>query len=150
MKRPWTRWRNWRTDPPHPYHTLNLVFALAILGIMAYSALFTPEPDRHPVSCIHSQVSGEPCPSCGLSRAFSALVRGDTETAIALNPNAIPVFLFFAMQLVMRGLASLVVGTRQIPAVAKWMPVPRLVVTDSVLSTLLFAWAFFPLFFWAH
>lgn len=134
-----------KTDPPHPYHILNLSFALIILGILLYSAWYGPEPDQHPVSCIHSQVSGEPCPSCGLSRAFSAIVRGDAETARALNPHAIPVFLFFVLQLAMRGLTSFMVRIIQAPAAAGWLSVSRLTAADAILSILLFARAFLPL-----
>jgi hypothetical protein len=140
MKRRWTRRKNWRTDPVHPYHTLNLVFALGILGMLVYSAIYLPEPDQHLVPCVHSQVSGEPCPSCGLSRAFSALIRGDTAAARAFNPQAIPVFLFFIIQLLLRGLTSLAITTRLMPA-------RRLVAIDAVFASLLFLWAFLPLLF---
>lgn len=130
----------WRTEPVHPYHAINIVFATVILGLLVYSAIYSPEPDRHPVPCMHSQVTGEPCTSCGLSRAFSFLVRGEADAARALNPQAIPVFLFFVIQLLMRGLSSLVIKTRLIPA-------SRLAATDALLSALLFLWAFLPLIF---
>ncbi len=130
----------WRIKPVHPYHAINIVFASVILGLLAYSAIYYPEPDRHPVPCIHSQVTGEPCASCGLSRAFSFLVRGEIAAARALNPQAIPVFLFFIIQLLMRGLTSLVTNARSVPA-------SRLAATDALLSALLFLWAFLPLIF---
>jgi hypothetical protein len=135
MKR---RWKRWRTEPVHPYHIVNMVFVAVILGILLYSAFFSPEPDRHPVSCIHSLATGEPCPSCGLSRAFSFLVRGEVEASRALNPGAIPVFLFFIIQLFMRGLTSLAMTIRLMPA-------NRLALADAVLSVFIFMWAFLPL-----
>lgn len=73
---------------------------------MGYSAFYSPDTGRYPVGCIHEKLTGEPCPSCGLSHAFSLIVRGRVAEALEWNSTALRVFLFFAVQLAMRiGLA---------------------------------------------
>jgi hypothetical protein len=39
--------------------------------------------------CLFKQVTGIPCPSCGTSRSLVALIRGDFQRAVRINPLGI-------------------------------------------------------------
>jgi hypothetical protein len=90
-----------------PYLIINIIFAGVILLIIAYSGIFSPEKDNYPVTCIHEQLTGEQCVSCGLSHSFSLIVRGRIEEAYNWNSNGMRVFLFFISQLVFRVVFSI-------------------------------------------
>ena len=90
-----------------PYLIINIILAGVILLIFAYSGIFSPEKDNYPVVCIHEKLSGEPCVSCGLSRSFSLIIRGKISEAYEWNVYGLRIFLFFALQLVMRSAFSL-------------------------------------------
>ena len=120
-----------------PYLILNLILAGVILLIMGYSLFYSPEEDVYPVPCIHEKLTGEPCPSCGLSHAFSLIVRGRVDEALEWNSQSLRVFIFFALQLVMRsGLAVTAMWVkRNLRVVA---------VTDAVISGVMTLAAFWP------
>jgi hypothetical protein len=46
--------------------------------------------------CPAAGILGVPCPSCGLSRASMALLRGDWRRAHAIHPLVVPVLVFLA------------------------------------------------------
>jgi hypothetical protein len=90
-----------------PYLVINIVFAGIIFLIMLYSGIFSPEKDNYPVTCIHEQLTGVPCVSCGLSHSFSLIVRGRIKEAYDWNIYGMRVFLFFAAQFFMRIIFSM-------------------------------------------
>ena len=112
------------------YFTVNIILGGVILLIMGYSAVFSPVKDSYPVVCIHEQITGQPCPSCGLSHAFSLIERGKFHEAGLWNPYGMQIFLFFAIQLIMRaGLAVwLYTGERATRIVG---------IADAVISALM-------------
>jgi hypothetical protein len=85
-----------------PYLVINLVFAGIIVLIMVYSAIFSPEMGNFPIPCIHEKITGEQCPSCGISHSFSLIIRGRLGEAYDWNNNGMRVFIFFVAQLLMR------------------------------------------------
>jgi len=117
------------------YLVINVVFAGIIILIFIYSGFFSPGENNYPVKCIHEQVSGQPCPSCGLSRSFSSIIRGDFSTAEMYNKYGMRIFLFFLFHLVMR-LSNIVYLLR------KPLHVRRLMLTDSSLAIITFLLAF--------
>ena len=84
------------------YKIVNYILAGIILCIFLYSALFSPEGGKHPVPSFYTQLTGEVSPSTGLSRSFSAIVRGDFDLANNFNPIGLQIFLFFAIQFCFR------------------------------------------------
>ncbi len=90
-----------------PYLTVNIVFTGLIVLIFAYSAIFSPDRNDYPVVCVHEQLTGQPCASCGISHSFSLILRGRMEEAYEWNQNGMRVFLFFLLQAVMRVFFSL-------------------------------------------
>ncbi len=91
-----------RTGDQRAYFAVNIILAGVILLIMGYSGFYSPDENEYPVVCIHEKLTGEQCPSCGISHAFSLIIRGRTDEALLLNSASLRVFLFFALQLVMR------------------------------------------------
>ena len=120
-----------------PYFLLNLILAGVILLIMGYSLFYSPDENRYPVPCVHEKLTGEPCPSCGLSHAFSLIVRGRISEAMEWNSYSMRVFIFFAVQMLMRiGLALVALRVN--------MNLRRIPVTDAAVSTVMTLAAFYP------
>jgi hypothetical protein len=117
------------------YKILNYVFAGMILAIFFYSVLFSPTEKNYPIKCIHKELLGAPCPSCGLSRGFSAIMHFNLSMANQIQPNSLAIFSFFLIQLWLR--ISFIFLTN-------WQKIPLKTLTsiDIALSTLLFFWFF--------
>ena len=124
-----------------PYLTINSILAGVIILIFIYSGFFSPLKDNYPLVCVHEKMTGEPCASCGLSHSFSLIVRGKISEAYDWNIYGLRVFLFFALQLVMRVVFSIFyqkyADTRM-----------QLVVYDITSSVILFLMCFLPYIEW--
>ncbi len=120
-----------------PYIVINLVFAVIIILVFIYSAIFTPEKENYPVACIHEKITGQPCISCGLSHSFSLIVRGKIEEAREWNAYGLRVFLFFGLQLLMRSGFSILY-------LSNWNAGRKLIIFDSAVSLMLFIITFLP------
>jgi len=120
-----------------PYFLLNIILAGVILLIMGYSLFYSPDEERYPVPCVHEKLTGEPCPSCGLSHAFSMIVRGRTEEALEWNRYSMRIFIFFALQFVMRAGLSVV-------ALRSARHLRQIAVTDAVVSAVMALTVFWP------
>jgi hypothetical protein len=116
------------------YLLINLLFAGIILAVIAYSLVFGGEK-THPVPSGSELLTGKHSFSTGLSRSFSAIVRLNFEQARAYNPYGLRIFMFFLAQLVMRVTAFFL---------TRYLNRPVLIITDTVLSVLLFIVLFWP------
>lgn len=56
--------------------------------------------------CVFAQITGLPCPGCGMTRAVAALLRGDWSAAMHFHPFA-PVFSIFGVLLAVSAMAGL-------------------------------------------
>lgn len=124
-----------------PYLIINIFFAGVILLIIAYSGIFSPSKNNYPVACIHEQLTGLQCASCGLSHSFSLIVRGRFNEASLWNIYGMRVFIFFASQLILRIIFSIYYV--RYTATAK-----QLILVDSIGSGFLFLLAFWPYMKW--
>lgn len=124
-----------------PYLFLNIFFAGVILMIMVYSGIFSPVKNNYPVACIHEQLTGMQCVSCGLSHSFSLIMQGEFNKASEWNAYGMRVFIFFASQFILRIIFSILYVNRS------WSR-RRLVLTDSFASGLMFLIAFMPFLRW--
>lgn len=61
---------------------------LVLVGLVAY-ALY-PYVERAPTLCLFRMVTGQPCPSCGMTRATCALVHGEWAKAMRYHPLVVP------------------------------------------------------------
>ena len=122
------------------YRIINIIFAGIIGLVFIYSCLFLPDGGKHLIPSFYTDITGNMSPSLGLSRAFSALVRGDLSLANQFNPYAIHIFTFFCFQLTYR-LISLMID--RIPFVNKklW------ICLDIFITIFLFLIVFYPLIF---
>lgn len=120
-----------------PCIIVNFSLAAIIILVFVYAAVFSPDRNDYPVVCIHEKLTGEQCASCGLSHSFSLIVRGRISEALDWNPYGLRVFLFFALQLVMR-VACLASYSRN-PGIGK-----KLIILDVSTSSLLFLVTFMP------
>jgi hypothetical protein len=119
------------------YLAVNIIFAGVILLIMGYSFFYSPDEEKYPVPCIHEKITGEQCPSCGLSHAFSLIVRGRIDEAMQWNSASGGVFLFFAVQLLLR-----IILVVRIFLTVRYLR--QISVVDAVVSSLMALSAFFP------
>jgi hypothetical protein len=114
---------------------MNLIFAGIILAIFVYSGIDSPEKNIHPVKCIHEELLGSACPTCGMSHGFSAIIRGRIDDAMAYQKNSLPVFMFFLLQLIFRAVAiSLILKSR--------ISLKIIINTDVTISFLLLIFTF--------
>lgn len=123
----------------HPYLWVNFFIGVAFLAVVFYSVVFSPETGAHPIPCVYTSITGEPCVSCGMSRGFSHIVRGDLEAAAGTNIHSIPVFAFFVLQIVLRSLGS-------IAYLQRWLPLSVLISADAGISIFGFFLAFSPMY----
>ena len=123
----------------HNYLIINLIFIVIILLIFSYSIIFSKQNDNYPIECIHKQITGKICATCGLSHSFSEIVRGNFKEAKTLNENGIYIFAFFFIQLITRLLVSAIL-------ILNFSTINYLIVSDSIFSFLLFLLCFQNLF----
>lgn len=83
------------------YRVVNMVFFILTTLIFLYSFIFFP--NRQPVNCFYKNKTGIDCPSCGTSRVFSFMLRGNFTEAVQINNNAVGLFFFFLLQWLWRG-----------------------------------------------
>lgn len=115
------------------YQILHIIFAVIILAVMVYSAVFSPSSGDHAIPSQYRVLTGESTASTGMSRAFSCIVRLDFNKALSYNPYSLSVFAFFFVQLWMRVLFFIFYS--------RWGD-KRLVAGDVALSVVLFLWCF--------
>jgi hypothetical protein len=103
--------------------------------VFIYSGLFSARKDNHPVPSFYENITGEPSPSSGMSRAFSEIVRGNLDAARSYNSDSLLIFAFFLIQLIQRIMVTFILqkqisGTRY------------LLRADLVISILLLIYCF--------
>jgi hypothetical protein len=129
------------------YQAINILTGSLIIFVLLYSAFHSVDDMDHPVECVHVAVYGEECSTCGLSRSFSMMARGNISSATEYNRNGPLLFAFFGSQLFLRALAGglIFVAGRQ----RSFLPLPVLARTDAAVSVILFLVCFrFLLVFW--
>lgn len=119
------------------YQITNFSFLVALFLILAYSSLFGVSDLKYPISCAFKDITGINCPSCGMSRSFSAALNGDFNSAYSYNNKGVLIFVFVVFQFFMR-LAGLVLAYKK-------RVTPVIIKLDVTLSVIFFAISFFPL-----
>jgi hypothetical protein len=68
----------------------HLYWALIILSVAGYAwigfHLFVGKTQEMPPACLVKNVSGIPCPSCGVTRSLLLLFSGSVQDSILMNP----------------------------------------------------------------
>ena len=68
------------------YPGVAIACGLIVLRLIPFAAL-----EHAPVICMYRNLLGHPCPTCGLTRAMSLLLRGNPVGAAYYNPLAFAV-----------------------------------------------------------
>ena len=152
-----------------PYQTVNILTGIVIITVFIYSGLFGTGYYDYPVECAHVSLYGEDCPTCGLSRSFSEMIRGNIDESLRYNKNGPLIFIFFASQLILRTIAGILLfhwvrikGNQYLKATRSGIKRSRepgssktakkinaMVLSDAVISIALFLFCFRNLlFFW--
>jgi hypothetical protein len=117
------------------YLIINVIFLCLIGVIFGYSYFFYP--NDHPVSCEFKRVTGKDCPSCGLSRAYSAYTRGEIDAGRKYNSYSIYSFIFLLVQFIFRGGILVAMTIKKKEFGMKWIKM------DVILTSLTFALCFY-------
>ncbi len=124
------------------YIIISLIFFILIGMGFAYSYFFYP--NYHPIDCLFKSYTGRACPTCGFSRSFSYFTHAQWEQAIQFNSHALPVFLFFTYQFILRmGIVFFYFTARKIISTS-------FIKMDMIISISLFLLAFLPLILNLH
>ena len=67
--------------------------ALVVAAIVAARLMPRRLLDADPPVCVFRQVTGRPCPACGMTRSWSAATRLDVAESAAWHPLGIPALL---------------------------------------------------------
>lgn len=81
-----------------------LLWFLLWLGTTGFAAYLTPNPAGHGThtqlglnACPSTLLFSRPCPGCGLTTSFSAVVHGNPELAIRSHAFGLPLYLLFTV-----------------------------------------------------
>lgn len=124
-----------------PYQIINLIFAGIFISIMIYSGFFSAEKNNHPIDCQVYESTGKPCPTCGLSRSFSEIVRFELDKAIIYNKYSLKIFSFFFIELVLRLCFFIILYFN-------FIRLRIILITDIIISVVLFLYCFSDLMFY--
>lgn len=126
---------------PKQYKIINILLAGIFGMVFLYSSFFSSDGSGYPIACQYEKAYHKECPSCGLSRAFSEIMRGKWQEAKYFNNYSLKVFLFFAVQFIARlGLSVSCFKTRY------WK---NIILCDTVLSTFYFIYTFYQFAPWS-
>ena len=93
-------WQKASRRPPWP------IWAVAIVGgwlfLVAAGVLLDHVTGHSHNFCLLKSTTGVPCPTCGTTRAFLSLSRGDVLGAWRMNPLVMTVLLLWVLDIVIR------------------------------------------------
>ncbi len=90
-----------------PYLIVNFFIFLFIIAIFIYFSLFSATKNNYPLQSSLEIIHAGKEISSGLSHSFSEIIRGNLRSAKEYNIYGLNIFLFFALQLLMRILFTL-------------------------------------------
>ena len=71
-------------------YTISVLCLLAGYSYLAYSVILNPHAiNEGPTLCLFKNVTGIPCPSCGVTRSMACLLQGNVLQALYWNPIGI-------------------------------------------------------------
>lgn len=106
-----------------------------IITMLLYAGFFAY--NQHSVQCIVKQKTGIDCAGCGLTRGFYNILHGNIKEANSLNTNAVFIFSFFAIELLIRLVLIVASGIKR-------LNVSRFIIWDILQAITLFFLCFYP------
>ncbi|HKP87552.1 MAG TPA: DUF2752 domain-containing protein [Blastocatellia bacterium] len=101
------------TQAFRPSKKLALIALVLLSGMFAVSVMFAPPAGDYFTVCGFKNLTGLPCPGCGLTHSFCAMGKGQIVAAFGYNLLGPPLFLIFAL-VWMRSLLVLLNETRPV------------------------------------
>lgn len=93
-----------QTNLPRRWLILDLLLFLAWCGMILVACILTPDPRGYGTHtqlglnpCVWRTIHGRPCPSCGLTTAFTHIVRGEWHQAVQAHPLSPFVFTYLTL-----------------------------------------------------
>lgn len=122
------------------YKIINSALA-GIIGLMfLYSGLFSAEKSKYPIHCQFERTFNKPCPTCGMSRAFSELLRLRVNKALEYNKYSLRIFVFFLIQFLLRILLIVL-------PIGRWQKYRVVISCDITIFVLSLLFVFSPIYF---
>ena len=118
------------------YFIFNFLIAGIFTTLFVYACFFAY--NSHSVGCIYIKTFGKPCPTCGITRAFSEILHFNFTKAYQLNNIAPWLFSFFFLQLIVRLIINFILKKREIN-------ISKILKIDVSFSILLFVICFYKL-----
>ena len=119
------------------YQIINFSFLEVLFFIVFYSLVFSVGDVDYPVSCAFKSVAGIECPSCGMSRSFTAALHGNFKLAYSYNNSGVWILVFVLTQIVARAFMLFIERKKRATSLV--------VKLDVTLSVLFFIIIFLPL-----
>lgn len=117
------------------YLIINIIISVIFMAVFLYSTIFTAGADNHPIDCYFAQ-HGLQCPTCGISRGFSEIMRGRISDALIYNQYSLRLFAFFSLQLILRIIFTLYYKKRKNNTI---------IIVDVIISSMSLIIAFYPI-----
>jgi len=112
--------RPWRAGHAAAACLLAGVLAASFLGRTPLGRIDPQEDHPERSICILRRLTGLPCPTCGMTRSFSAIARGDLWPAVAAHPLG-PLTFAASLLLLVRSAGIALTGRRWMDRVARVM-----------------------------
>src|SRR5262245_33544514 len=80
------------TNPLRPSRRLAVFGFLVLLVVFLASVFYQPRSGNYFTICAFKNLTGLPCPGCGLTHSFCALAKGDIGGAFLFNALGPPLF----------------------------------------------------------
>lgn len=77
-----------------------VLFLLIVVGIIALIYSDIPDPENHRTLCLFHNITGYPCPGCGVGRGIIFILKGYFTKALWMNPLSFLVLLFGVVSVV--------------------------------------------------
>ncbi|MCH8275816.1 MAG: DUF2752 domain-containing protein [Armatimonadetes bacterium] len=92
------------TGLPRRWFVADFILFIGWVAVIGVAVFLTPDVSGRGThtqlglpACAFLTTTGRPCPSCGLTTAFTNLVHGDLASATAAHPLGPPLFLYAAV-----------------------------------------------------
>jgi hypothetical protein len=112
---------------------------LGLTAVFVVAALWHPADELRVILCPFRALTGHPCPGCGMTRAFCALMHGELWRAVKLNPFS--PLLFLAAFIAWAKAAAAVFRAGRLRSILARSPRPNAFATSALLALVLAWWA---------
>jgi hypothetical protein len=115
------------------YRIINSIFIGILILMFGYAFFFAY--NNHSVTCVYVKMYNKPCPTCGITRAFSEILHFNFAKASTLNNISLKFFGFFFVQLILRFIINVFCLRK--------FDIQKIINFDVAFSILLFVFCFF-------